>query len=305
MFADKFGNLITAMATPFSGDGLKVDFSGLERLVEHLIQTGSTALLIAGTTGENPTLAYQEEQEIIKFTIKQVANRIPVIVGIGSNCTQSAVNAAAFAESVGADSVMAVSPYYNKPNQDGLIEHFGVIARSTSLPIMLYNNPGRTASYIDVKTICHLAENHSNISALKESGSPYALDTVTQLQIMKAPIDVYGGDDSLLLPFLSVGCQGIVSVASHVIGEQMVELLQTYKDKQDIISSVEQYNSLYPLFSALFHSPSPGPVKYLLNYLGICNLALRLPLTPPDGALRSQLENIFLGITGSKCGTMN
>ena len=222
------GEIITAMVTPMDKDR-NVDYKSLEKLVNHLIETGSDAILVAGTTGESPTLTHDEEVEIFKFVKEVVKNRCKLIMGAGSNCTKTAVMATSNAKECNADAILSVVPYYNKPSQKGLIEHFGTIADSTDLPVLLYNIPGRTGITMKPETIAQLAKDHKNIFAVKQSLPD--MDVITETRRL-CPDDfvIYSGDDSLTLPMVSVGAHGVISVASHIIGKQMKEMLSGCKN---------------------------------------------------------------------------
>lgn len=248
------GEIITAMITPMDKDR-KVDYKALEKLVEHLIATGTESILVAGTTGESPTLTHDEEVEIFRF-VKKVANgRAKLIMGAGSNCTQTAVMATNNAKECGADAILSVVPYYNKPSQKGLIEHFSTIAKSTDLPVLLYNIPGRTGITMQPETIARLAKEHKNIFAVKQSLAD--MDVITETRRL-CPDDfvIYSGDDSLTLPMVSVGAHGVISVASHIIGNQMHEMLNLYKSGK-VKEATDMHLKLYPLFKKIFMGAKP------------------------------------------------
>ncbi len=292
MFSQRFGRLITAMVTPFCEADLSIDNQALEKLIEHLIKNNTTSLLITGTTGENPTLTHAEETQLLRTCKSIIKGRIPIIFGAGSNCTKTCIEASKNAMENGADAIMLVSPYYNKPSQDGMFCHFSEVAKEVDLPIILYNNPGRTSSYIQATTIAKLHEKHKNIQAIKESRSDNCLDTLTQLQIIVPNFEIYSGDDSLIIPVLGLGGVGIVSVASHVVGSQMKILIEKFFSG-DFTEAAKDFNKLYPLFRSLFASPSPGPIKYLLSELKICSSKVRLPLTEPPDSIKQSLKEIF------------
>lgn len=302
MFSDKFGRLITAMITPFSSktEEREVDFEALEKLIEHLIKTGSTSLLITGTTGENPTLSHEEEWQLLKRTKEIVNNRVPVIFGSGSNSTKTTIETSKKAVELGADAVMLVSPYYNKPSQEGLFSHFAKVAEAVDVSILLYNNPGRTCSYIQASTIAMLNQKYPNIKAIKESRSENALDTITQLRIIAPNVEIYSGDDSMILPVLALGGVGIVSVASHITGLQITEMMNEFLSGR-YERAEKIFNTFYPLFRGLFTAPSPAPVKYLLSELNICDESVRLPLTEAPENVKQSLKEIFSEVTGIKC----
>ncbi len=284
------GEIITAMITPMDKDR-KVDYKALEKLVNHLIETGSDAILVAGTTGESPTLTHDEEVEIFKFVKKAANNRCKLIMGAGSNCTQTAVMATNNAKECNADAILSVVPYYNKPSQKGLLEHFGTIAESTDLPILLYNIPGRTGITMKPETIAQLAEKHKNIFAVKQSLPDMDIITETR-RLCPSDFVIYSGDDSLTLPMVSVGAHGVISVASHIIGKQMKEMLSSFKNGNVQIAT-ELHLKLYPLFKKIFMAPNPVPVKECLKRMGITENYVRRPLVELDEAERKELYSVL------------
>ena len=284
------GEIITAMVTPMD-ENRKIDFSSLEKLVEHLIKTGSNSLLVAGTTGESPTLTHEEEVEIFNF-VKKVANgRYKLIMGAGSNCTQTAVMATENAKKAGADAVLSVVPYYNKPSQKGLLKHFATIAQSTDLPIILYNIPGRTGITMNPETIAELANKYKNIFAVKQSIAN--MDIITETRKL-CPDDfvIYSGDDSLTLPMVSVGAYGVISVASHIIGSEMHEMLNLYKSGK-VKEATNMHLKLYPLFKKIFMAPNPVPVKECLAKMGIIKNYVRCPLVELDEDEKNDLYSVL------------
>lgn len=288
--APKFGRLITAMVTPFDDDG-RVDVIAVENLVEHLIATGTTAIVVSGTTGESPTLEDAEKKDLLKSVLKTAAGRSKVIMGTGYNSTAKSVKASKEAEELGADGLLVVAPYYNKPSQAGLIAHFGEVARSTSLPIIVYNIPGRTGINITSDTTVKLAESHENIFALKDSTG--SVDQAAEIA-GRAPqhFRIYSGDDYLTLPFASVGGCGIVSVASHIVGKEIGEMLSNFYSGNLDDARAIHYKYL-PLFKGLFTAPNPTCVKYALSKLGLCKENLRLPLVPLDKAQKEAMDKLI------------
>ncbi|MDX1918967.1 MAG: 4-hydroxy-tetrahydrodipicolinate synthase [Candidatus Caenarcaniphilales bacterium] len=292
-FSAKFGSLITAMITPFEEDG-SLDTAAVGSLIEHLVQTCTSALLVTGTTGENPTLTYAEEWELLKLVKERSQSKVPLIFNAGSNCTRTAIEVAKEAEMHKVDALMLVSPYYNKPNQEGIYAHFSAVAEKTSLPIMLYNNPGRTASLIEPETVLRLVRAYpGRFQAIKESSGQ--MDLITRLRIEVPEIEIYSGDDNLTLPILALGGVGSVSVASHLIGREVQELTRLFLSG-DHLEAAKIHYRIFPLVKALFASPSPGPVKYLLSVEGICKPYLRLPLTSPAPDVRKALETAYRGL---------
>lgn len=271
-----FGDMLTAMVTPFNEND-ELDFEATEKLVEHLIETGTDGLIIAGTTGESPTLTMDEQIELFKFVVKQVDGRIPVIAGAGSNNTKEAIHLTKNAESAGVDGIMTVVPYYNKPSQRGLYEHFKTIAESTKLPIMLYNIPGRSSVNMSVDTIVELSK-IENIVSVKEASAD--LDAMADIiQRTDKDFSLYSGDDGLTLPILSIGGQGVVSVSAHVIGSEMKEMVTAFKEG-NVTRAAELHRQLLPIMNALFSAPSPTPVKAALEMIDIPVGHVRLPLVP-------------------------
>ncbi len=284
-----FGQLITASITPFDENG-EIDWPSFEKLLDHLVTNGSESIILAGTTGERPTLTHQEEWDLLTRAKQKLNGKAKILLGTGSNCSKTSIEASCKAQELGADGLMLMTPYYNKPNQEGLKAHFSAIAKATKLPIMLYNNPGRTACTLEPETTEALHKEHENIIALKESTS--SLDAYVLLGKSCPQLAVYSGDDGLLLPALSVGAAGVVSVGSHLVGQEIKELIRCAlageREKAAIINS-----DLFGLFKALFASPSPGPVKHCLAQLGVCKPHLRLPLTPPDLSVQARLEDLL------------
>jgi len=269
------GEVITAMVTPMDKNGA-IDYEKVESLAKYLIQTGSDALLVAGTTGESPTLTNEEEIELVSTVKRAVENKAKIILGAGSNSTESAVEYSKFAQKEEVDAILSVVPYYNKPNQRGIIEHFSTIAKSTSLPIILYNIPGRTGVNMEPKTVAYLAENFKNIVGVKQSFPD--MDKVTELKMM-CPDDfvIYSGDDSLTLPMLSLGAHGVISVASHLFGSEIKSMIRNFKTG-DVLAARNMHKKLYPVFKQLFMAPNPTPAKAALAYKGIIEDYVRKPL---------------------------
>ena len=243
-----FGNIITAMVTPFTSS-LQVDYDQAIKLAHHLLETGTDTILLAGTTGESPTLTHEEEFQLFKRIKHSVGSKAHVMAGTGSNCTKTAIQASKKAADAKIDSSLQVVPYYNKPSQKGMYEHFKAIANVSGLPIMLYNIPGRTGAFLEPKTVLKLSE-LPTICAIKEaSGSVEVVETLKSL----LPDDflIYSGDDGLTLEFLKKGAVGVVSVASHCVGRKIQELILSYK--QNNIQEAEKINQqLQELFDVLF-----------------------------------------------------
>lgn len=275
------GEVITAMITPFDNERA-VDYKALEKIVRHLLNQNTDAIVVAGTTGESPTLTFDEEYEMLYCTKSVTSGQCKVIMGAGSNSTDTAVSSAKKAQELGADAILSVVPYYNKPSQKGLIEHFGTIAKSVDIPIILYNIPSRTGIDMAPETIAFLAKEYSNIVAVKQSNAN--LDLVSEIKML-APDDftIYCGDDSLTLPMLSLGAHGVVSVASHVVGNEIKSMIHNFKSGQ-VIPAQNMHKILYPLFKKLFFAPNPTPIKALLSKLGIVENYVRRPLVEVEMA---------------------
>lgn len=288
--APLFGRVITAMITPFD-DSDKIDFKSVEKLVNHLIQTGTSTIIVSGTTGESPTLDSQEKKDLLKSVLEITGNRAKVIMGTGSNNTRHSVEASKEVEKLGAHGLLVVAPYYNKPSQAGLLAHFGEVANNTSLPIFVYNIPGRTGINITSETMLKMVEKHKNIYALKDStGSVEQTGEIAGAA--RQDFRVYSGDDYLTLPFLSVGAAGVVSVASHVVGAPIKEMCDAYfSGKHD--KARELHYKYLPIFKALFAAPNPTCVKYALSKMGLCKENLRLPLIPLDAQQKATLDKVL------------
>ncbi|MFD1170246.1 4-hydroxy-tetrahydrodipicolinate synthase [Oceanobacillus caeni] len=284
-----FGNVLTAMVTPFNQNG-EIDYEATRTLVNHLIENGSDGLVVAGTTGESPTLTHKEKLDLFKFVMEVVEGRVPVIAGTGSNNTNASIELTKEATELGVNGIMLVVPYYNKPSQEGMYQHFRAIAESTKLPIMLYNIPGRSVVNMEPSTVIRLAQIENIVSIKEASGD---LDNVSKI-ITDAPdnFSVYTGDDSMTLPTLSVGGAGVVSVASHVIGNEMQEMVTRFKDG-DVAYAASLHRQLLPLMKALFTSPNPTPVKEALNHIGVQVGGVRLPLVPLNDTERAALYKVI------------
>ena len=284
------GELITAMITPFNED-LSIDYPSLEKLINHLIESKSDAILVAGTTGETPTLTHEEEAQLFEFVKKVVNKRVKVIMGTGSNCTETAVQSAVNAQEAGADAILTVVPYYNKPSQKGMYEHFSSVAKAVNLPIILYNIPGRTGVNMQPVTIARLAKDFKNIVAVKQSNSD--LDLISEIKML-CPDDftVYSGDDSLTLPMMSLGAHGVISVASHVQGKEVKQMISTFKSGK-IKEAQDLHIKLYPLFRKLFMAPNPVPVKAALAKMGIIKEYVRKPLVVLDSDEKKELTEVL------------
>lgn len=284
-----FGRISTAMVTPFDSKG-NIDFQKTTLLIEYLLSHGTDSLVVSGTTGESPTLTEEEKLALFSHVVKVVDKRVPVIAGTGNYNTKQSIKLTKEAEKVGVDAILLVAPYYNKPNQEGLYQHFKVVAESTTLPVMIYNIPGRTVVNIEAETIIRLSE-ISNIKAVKEAGGD--LDQMTRI-IANTPDDfeLYSGDDSFTLPVLSIGGTGVVSVSSHVIGNEMQQMVQAFLAGDYKTASV-WHQKLHPIMKGLFAAPSPVPVKTALQLNGINVGSVRLPLVPLTEEERNTLSDLL------------
>src|ERR1035437_5672274 len=290
-----FTGTYTAIVTPFKNG--KLDVPALERLIKLQIKGGVDGIVPVGTTGESPTVDYEEHIEIIKLSVKFAAGKIKVLAGTGGNATSEAIYLTKAAEQVGADGSLQVAPYYNKPSQQGLFQHFHAIARATRLPIVLYSIPGRCGIEIGVETVNHLVHDSVNIVGIKEAGG--SCDRVSQLRAaLGAKFTILSGDDSLTLPFMSVGAQGVISVASNVIPREVVHMVKAFaKGKPDVALRLHQ--KFYPLFKDLFIETNPVPVKAALAMLGVVEEEYRLPLVAMSAANREKLRK-----TMKACGVL-
>ena len=277
------------MVTPFNERG-EVDEQRTRQLVDHLINTGTEGLVVAGTTGESPVLSEKEKLALFETVLEAVAGRVPVLVGTGSNNTEGSVALTQKVESLGVAGALLVTPYYSKPSQAGMYEHFKTIAQSVHMPIMLYNVPGRTAANLSADTVVKLATIDNIVSIKEASGN---LDQMAEI-IERTPDDfiLYSGDDGLTLPILSIGGYGVVSVASHVVGPQMSELIHAFKNGLSD-KAAQLHRRLLPIMRQLFAQPSPVPVKSLLNQLGVKVGDVRLPLVPMTEAEQEELQQVY------------
>jgi 4-hydroxy-tetrahydrodipicolinate synthase len=281
------GRLITAMVTPFSEDGA-VDYKQAKRLALALLDSGSDGLVVVGTTGESPTLLREEELKLFAEVKSAVGKRGAVIAGTGSNSTAEAIEATRAAEQVGVDACLLVVPYYNKPTQEGLYQHFKTIARSTGLPCILYNVPSRTITSLSAETVIRLSQIDNIIGVKEASGN------LSQIaRIISGTNDdfiVWSGNDSDTLPILALGGYGVISVASHLVGNQIREIIDSFTSgKTD--KAAEIHRHLLPLFDALFVISSPVPLKYALNYLGFKVGSPRPPLYEPDEKIAARIRD--------------
>lgn len=280
------------MVTPFDNKG-HIDFAKTTQLVNYLIENGTDSLVIAGTTGESPTLSKEEKLALFAHVVKAVKKRVPVIAGTGSNNTYASIELTKKAEQLGVDAIMVVAPYYNKPNQEGLYQHFKAVADATTLPVMVYNIPGRSVVNILPETIIRLSH-VPNIVAVKEASGD--LNAMTHIIANTAEDFVlYSGDDALTLPVLAIGGAGVVSVASHVIGNEMQEMVKAFFEGENSkAATIHQH--LLPIMQGLFAAPSPAPVKTALQVTGLDVGSVRLPLV----GLTEQERSILISLLKNK-----
>ncbi|KKW12809.1 MAG: Dihydrodipicolinate synthase [Parcubacteria group bacterium GW2011_GWA2_49_9] len=276
----------TAIVTPFKNG--KVDEAALERLVETQIAGGVDGIVPVGTTGESPTLSFEEHIRVIELTITFAADRIKVLAGTGANATSEAIELTKAAEKVGARGFLQVAPYYNKPTQEGLFQHFDAVAHATQLPIVLYSVPGRCGVEIGVETIVRLANKCANIIGIKEAGGNP--DRVSQMRAaLGNEFAIMCGDDSLTLPFMAVGANGVISVASNIIPQEVCNMVEAFANGNPA-TALALHTKYFQLFKDLFIESNPGPVKAALAMLGRIEEEYRLPLVPMAKANRDRLQ---------------
>ena len=285
-----FGRVVTAMVTPFDETG-KVNYAIAEKLADHLVEHGSDALVICGTTGESPTLSWDEEYQLFQVVKNAVGNRAKILAGTGSNSTTEAIAATTEAAKLGLDGSLQVVPYYNKPPQEGLYAHFRAIAEACpDLPVMLYNIPGRTGQNLLPETVAKLAK-IDNIVAIKEASG--SIEQSCQIRCLTdSNFAIYAGDDLLTLPMLTIGGAGIVSVASHLVGEQIQQIVQSFLSGE-VATAIDIHLKLFPLFKVLFCTTNPIPIKAALNLQGWQVGGLRLPLFEISEAQREEVAIVL------------
>jgi 4-hydroxy-tetrahydrodipicolinate synthase len=281
-----FKGTYTALVTPFR-DG-EVDVPALEALVEGQIADAVSGVIAVGTTGESPTLSAAEREQVIRVTVEVAKGKCQVLAGTGSNSTSATITATRAAEKMGVDGMLVVAPYYNKPSQEGLFRHFQAIAQATSAPIMLYNIPGRCAVDIGADTVERLAMDCANIVSIKEAGG--SVDRVSDLRSrLPEAFTILSGDDSLTLPFLSVGAVGVVSVASNLFPAEVVALVQAFRSG-DTKRALDLHLRMLPIFKDLFIEPNPVPVKTALSWRGTMSAECRLPLCEMSAVNQARLR---------------
>jgi 4-hydroxy-tetrahydrodipicolinate synthase len=290
-----FTGSYTAIVTPFRRGAVAYD--ELRKFVNFQIKGGISGLVPVGTTGESPTVTHEEHLEVIRCTIEAADGRVPVIAGTGSNSTQEAIDMTKAADAAGADGFLLVAPYYNRPTQEGLFRHFSAIAEVTDKPIVLYSIPGRCGVEISVKVIERLRAKYAHVAHIKEAGG--SVDRVDQIvSALGKDMTVLSGDDSLTLPFMSVGAKGVISVASNLYPKQVSQLVQ-YALAEDYVKARALHRRLYPAFKAIFIESNPAPIKFALAEAGIIGSEeVRLPLSPMTDESRKTLRAALKTVKG-------
>jgi 4-hydroxy-tetrahydrodipicolinate synthase len=287
-----YGNVLTAMVTPFKSD-LSIDWKRVEEIAKYLCENGSEGLVVHGTTGESPTLTHDEEYELYRVVKKTVGDRCKIIAGTGSNSTETTIKSSREAEKIGVDGLMVVVPYYNKPSAEGLYQHFKAVAEKTSLPIIMYNIPGRTGINMTPETTARLAE-IKNIIGLKDAAGNLDQTSATR-QLCPKDFSIWSGDDSLTLPMLAVGAIGIISVASHIVGKEIAEMVSAFH-RGDVKKATEIHLRLLPIFKVLFITSNPAPLKYALGLIGQPAGKPRLPLVEPEDKEKEAIKKVMMGM---------
>lgn len=284
-----------AIITPFTSTN-EVDYEKLGELIEYQIAEGTDSIVICGTTGEASTLSHEEHLECIRYTVEKVAKRVPVIAGTGSNATDTAIYLSQEAQSYGADALLLVTPYYNKATQKGLIAHFTQVANSVKIPVILYNVPGRTGCNLLPQTVAELFHKVDNIVGIKEASANIA-QVAEIMQLTQGKIDLYSGCDEMIVPMLSLGGSGVISVLSNIAPRQTHDMVMKYLEG-DVAGSRDLQLQFLPLINALFCEVNPIPVKKAANLMGLCGPSIRMPLTEmePANAARLQREMNAIGI---------
>jgi 4-hydroxy-tetrahydrodipicolinate synthase len=282
--------LLTAMITPYDRE-LKVDFAKAAQLARYLVNNGTEGIVVSGTTGESPVLSDEEKLKLIVSVKGELGESIPVFAGTGSNDTNHTLELSKEAEKLGIDGIMLVCPYYNKPSQEGLYRHFRQVAEAISLPIMLYNIPGRTGINLLPETIARLAEIENIVSIKEASGNMDQVSTL--ISMLPEGKVVYSGDDSLTLPMMALGATGVVSIASHIIGKQIKDMINAFITG-NVKRAADLHRQLFPIFKGLFITTNPVPLKEALNQLGLNVGGLRLPLTDANEKEKEFIRELLI-----------
>ena len=292
----QYGPVLTAMVTPFT-EGGDLDLDGAQNLARYLIANGNDGVVVAGTTGESPTISKEEQRDLF-VAVREAIPDASMVAGAGSNDTRTAIANTEMATEAGADGILAVAPYYNRPSQDGLYEHFAASAAATDLPVMVYDVPGRTGRKIETATLLRLASTVDNITSLKDAAADPAETAALLAQLDDDSFEVYSGDDSLTLPLLSIGAVGVVGVVTHYVGQLMADMIAAY-GAGDVARATTINQAMVPAYGhfAYDDAPSPVPTKAMMNLLGVPVGGCRLPMgpTPPDMELRSKSVLVALG----------
>ena len=280
-----FKGIATALITPFKADG-SIDFDAYGKIIDWQIESGIDALVSCGTTGENPTLSDEEHRAVLKYAVERTAGRVPLIAGTGSNDTQHAIDMTKYACSIGADAVLVVTPYYNKATQNGLVQSFTAIADASTVPVVLYNVPSRTGCGIQPATYAKLAD-HPRIQAIKEANGSIS-SVVETMSLVKGKVDLYSGNDDQIVPIMSMGGLGCISVLSNIMPKETCEIAKRFF-AGDVAGAAELQMRYVELCNALFCEVNPIPVKAAMAAMGWCEDVLRLPMTPMEPANRERL----------------
>jgi 4-hydroxy-tetrahydrodipicolinate synthase len=286
-----FGRLLTAMVTPFNADG-SVNYEAGCQLADWLLANGTDGLVVEGSTGEAATMTMEEKLQFMQTIVKHINGRAPIVAGAGTNCTASTIELVKQMEACGVDGLLVVGPYYNKPTQEGYYQHFAAVAKSTKLPIIVYNVPGRTGSNIEPATVARLAKDFENIVAIKEAAGNVA-QTAELYRVLPERVSIYSGDDGLILPFMAVGAVGLISVLANCNGKILQDVMQAYSEGR--VEDAAKLNAkMVPLAKAMFIESNPIPVKAAVTKVtGIPAGDPRLPLTKLSAAAEAKLNAVL------------
>ena len=290
----QFGRVLTAMITPFDKQG-DIDFKEVKRIARKLADEGSDGIVVTGTTGESPTLSHEEDLLLYATVLEEVGDQVKVIAGTGSNSTATAIKYTRMAEAIGVHGAMIVVPYYNKPSQEGMYQHFVSVADKTELPLMIYNIPGRTGVNMLPETVHRIADKARNYVAIKEaSGNLEQISNIIKMNTREEFV-LYSGDDALTLDILKIGGHGVVSVASHIVGNRIKEMIDVFKSG-DVNKAAAINNELQPVFKVLFITSNPAPTKAALNLLGYQTGKPRLPLVEVNKDELQEIKKVLSGL---------
>ncbi|MEM9563782.1 MAG: 4-hydroxy-tetrahydrodipicolinate synthase [Actinomycetota bacterium] len=296
----RFGAVLTAMVTPFTTDGA-LDLDGAQNLARYLVANGNDGVVVAGTTGESPTISFEEQRDLI-VAVREAVPDASLVAGAGSNSLATAVKNTEMATGAGADGILAVCPYYNRPSQEGLFQHFAASSAATELPVMVYDVPGRTGRKIATETIARLAADVDNVVALKDAAADPA-ETARLSTMVPDGFEVYSGDDGLTLPLLAVGAVGVVGVVTHYVGRQMADMIAAF-NAGDVARAAELNREMVPAYGhfAYDDAPSPIPTKAMMNAIGVAVGDCRLPMGPAPHDMDLRCKAV-LGELGRDDGT--